>query len=250
VRRRRDRPTLEVFALEPGAVQVIVRAPDDRWTVSIDGDDTAVQVTAGVGAAVVEGLQPATSYEARLDGRPGATFRTLAEPPGAYLGRFATISDLHVGETGFGVAPRVRMSRNPATAHPVVCLRAALAELQDWGAEGLVVKGDISHDSRTQEYEVVAAELRGLPLPLWVIPGNHDGGNHHRDDGGPVLARHGITLHDRTTELKLGGLRVILANTPQWGQPGTTQGNSDFGVINGTQANSQRHVQFALRFMF
>ena len=41
-----------------------------------------------------------------------------------------------------------------------------------------------------------------------------------------------------------------LANTPQWGQPGTTQGNSDFGVINGTQANSQRHVQFALRFMF
>ena len=28
-----------------------------------------------------------------------------------------------------------------------------------------------------------------------------------------LLALHGITLHDRTTELKLGGLRVILANT-------------------------------------
>ena len=41
-----------------------------------------------------------------------------------------------------------------------------------------------------------------------------------------------------------------LANTPQWGQPGTTQGDSTFGVITGTQANSQRHVQFALRFMF
>ena len=41
-----------------------------------------------------------------------------------------------------------------------------------------------------------------------------------------------------------------IANTPQWGQPGTTQGNSDFGVINGTQANSQRHVQLALRLMF
>lgn len=41
-----------------------------------------------------------------------------------------------------------------------------------------------------------------------------------------------------------------LANTPQWGQPGATQGDSTFGVITGTQANSQRHVQFALRFMF
>ncbi len=41
-----------------------------------------------------------------------------------------------------------------------------------------------------------------------------------------------------------------VANTPQWGQPGTTQGNSDFGTITYTQANTQRHVQFALRLMF
>ena len=149
--RRRDRPALEVFALEPGAAQVVVRAPDGRWTVSVDGRDTAVQVTRRRRrGGHRRRWQPATSYEARLDGRPVATFRTLAEPPGAYLGRFATISDLHVGETGFGHAPRLRLSRNAATAHPVVCLRAALAELQDWGAEGLVVKGDVTHDSRAQ----------------------------------------------------------------------------------------------------
>jgi hypothetical protein len=41
-----------------------------------------------------------------------------------------------------------------------------------------------------------------------------------------------------------------IANTPQWGQPGVTQGNSDFGVITKTQPNTQRHVQFALRFLF
>lgn len=41
-----------------------------------------------------------------------------------------------------------------------------------------------------------------------------------------------------------------VANTPQWGQPGTTQGDSTFGVITSTQPNTQRHVQFALRFMF
>jgi len=177
------------------------------------GHDTVVDVSSGVGAAVMDGVEPDTAYEVRVDGRPATRLRTLAEPPGAYLGRFATVSDLHVGEIGFGYAPRFHLTRNPATAHPVICLRAALAELTAWGAEGLVVKGDVSHDSRLHEYELVAAELKGLPLPLWVIPGNHDGGNHRHDDGGRLLAAHGITVHDRTTELKLSGVRVILVNT-------------------------------------
>ncbi len=41
-----------------------------------------------------------------------------------------------------------------------------------------------------------------------------------------------------------------LANTPQWGLPNPTEGDPNFGKITSTQANSQRHVQFALRFMF
>jgi hypothetical protein len=159
VKRGAGRPQPQVFALEPRAAQVVVRGPDGQWAVSVGGHDTAVDVTGGVGAAVIEGLEPDTAYEVRVDGRPATRLRTLAEPPGAYLGRFATVSDLHVGEIGFGHAPRFHLTRNPATAHPVVCLRAALAELTAWGAEGLVVKGDVSHDSRLHEYELVAAEL-------------------------------------------------------------------------------------------
>jgi hypothetical protein len=41
-----------------------------------------------------------------------------------------------------------------------------------------------------------------------------------------------------------------LANTPQWGLPDVTQGNSTFGQITSTQPNTQRHVQFALRLQF
>jgi hypothetical protein len=46
-----------------------------------------------------------------------------------------------------------------------------------------------------------------------------------------------------------------MANTPQWGNQSSggldvQQGTPAFGQITGTQANSQRHVQFALRFMF
>ena len=41
-----------------------------------------------------------------------------------------------------------------------------------------------------------------------------------------------------------------IANTPQWGIPDLTQGDAAFGQITSTQPNTQRHVQFALRFMF
>lgn len=41
-----------------------------------------------------------------------------------------------------------------------------------------------------------------------------------------------------------------LGNTPQWGRPNVTQGDSAFGEITSTQPNTQRHVQLALRFMF
>jgi len=41
-----------------------------------------------------------------------------------------------------------------------------------------------------------------------------------------------------------------MANTPQWGEPGMTLGSNNFGQITNTQANTQRHLQFSLRFHF
>ena len=41
-----------------------------------------------------------------------------------------------------------------------------------------------------------------------------------------------------------------ITNTPQWGQPNNQQGNPAFGRITGTQAGTERKMQFALRFMF
>ena len=214
MRRRGGQPDLEIFALEPTAAQLIVRSPrSGEHTVAVDGQEATVSLEGGVGAAVLTGLQPATSYRPTLDGQPMGRMWTLPEPPGQYLGRFATVSDLHLGETGFGHAPRFHLSTDPATAHPVVCLRAALHELRSWGAEGLIVKGDVAHDSRRHEYDLAGGLLSDLPHPLWVIPGNHDGGNHRHDDGGEILGGHGVTVHSTTTPLQVGGLDVILANT-------------------------------------
>jgi hypothetical protein len=41
-----------------------------------------------------------------------------------------------------------------------------------------------------------------------------------------------------------------LTNTPQFSRPNGTQGNSNFGLITGTQAGTNRQSQLALRFMF
>jgi hypothetical protein len=41
-----------------------------------------------------------------------------------------------------------------------------------------------------------------------------------------------------------------LANTPQWGEPNSQQGNPAFGQITSTQSGTERHVQFALRVSF
>jgi predicted phosphodiesterase len=215
--RRASAASVGVFALEPTAAQLIVRSPDGTPRVHVGDAELPLELADGIGAIVADGLAPATVYPLRLDGDVVGEVRTLSEPPGRYLGRFATVSDLHVGETGFGHAPRLRMSSDPATAHPVICLRAAVAELDAWGAEQLIVKGDVTHKSRAREYEIAARVLTTFPRPLHVMQGNHDGGNHRHDPPRPALARHGITLVDRTTPIAVGGLNVLLANTVHTG---------------------------------
>ena len=54
---------------------------------------------------------------------------------------------------------------------PLDALRALIADLQP---ELLVATGDLAHRGRRQELETAATLLRGLDLPLFVVPGNHD----------------------------------------------------------------------------
>lgn len=54
---------------------------------------------------------------------------------------------------------------------PLPALRALIADLEP---ELLVVTGDLAHRGRRAELETASALLRGLGLPLLVVPGNHD----------------------------------------------------------------------------
>src|SRR4051812_9761716 len=94
---------LRVFAVEPTAAQVcwgslpggdiVLSAGDSAVTVSSDGRPGAVELT---------GLRPGTRYTLAVDGRAVSRFDTLVPPPGELVSRFATVSDLHIGEKRFG----------------------------------------------------------------------------------------------------------------------------------------------------
>src|SRR5262249_49193161 len=101
---QRVTPTsVEVFAVEPTAAQLIVRSADDGAHELAVGDRSwAADVRDGVTAVELDDLEPYAMYPLVLDGQPAGQFRTLPPPPGRYLGRFATVSDVHIGETAFG----------------------------------------------------------------------------------------------------------------------------------------------------
>jgi 3',5'-cyclic AMP phosphodiesterase CpdA len=71
--------------------------------------------------------------------------------------RILHISDLHFGRN---VAPE-----------PIDALAALIEEVQP---ELVVASGDLTHRGVREQHEHAAAFLRGLELPLLVIPGNHD----------------------------------------------------------------------------
>ena len=56
-----------------------------------------------------------------------------------------------------------------------------------------------------------------MPVPVIVIPGNHDGGDRSNGDGVTVLARHGIELTTGVRVVDLPGLRVVVASSREKG---------------------------------
>src|SRR4051812_5761635 len=100
---------LRVFAVEDTSAQVcwgalpigdvVLSAGDSSVTVASDGRPGAVDLI---------GLEPGTRYTLEVNGRPMQRFDTLTPPPGRLLSRFATVSDLHLGESRFGAIFRMR----------------------------------------------------------------------------------------------------------------------------------------------
>ena len=83
-------------------------------------------------------------------------------------GRFvlAQISDTHV-----------RVDDGGAAADQ---LRRAFDQAHEYGAEAILLTGDLVNDERADEYLVLAEIVAQAPAPVFVMPGNHDNRAHLR----------------------------------------------------------------------
>ena len=146
-------------------------------------DSTTVQLAwgevggRGPGTALITGLSPATTYDLRTDGRTVGQMRTLEELPGQELFRLATVNDCHLGERGFGVIFRQR-DRGSVEPYPIRCLRAALRAAIDWGAQAIVIKGDLVQRGGPGEWAMARDLIQGVigdrDIPVFAVPGNHE----------------------------------------------------------------------------
>lgn len=278
-----DRAQVVWSTLPPGTHDV--RVTPVGGTARVGTSITARQQVEGTGdpgAVELTGLAAGARYELtlHLDGAatPAAAcrFSTLPAGRGQRLTRFATISDLHLGygggthsrstssnadgADGVGagrVSPSARMiarSRQKAPEaldHPYECAAAAIDEAMAWGAELIIVKGDVCDESFDQHWDRAAELLGDLPVPVLLLPGNHDTGRLRRVEPHDAAERRGLDLTRTVDHIDLPGVRIIRVNSTVpgngWGaidrhsdEVAQLAAEADTGVFIATHHQAQR----------
>ena len=132
----------------------------------------------------------------------GVTGRTLPRPSGEFLCRFATVNDVHFGETECGVIEGMDIGPVLSAApgdppYPNVMNEAAVAEIKAIDPAAVVAKGDLTTRGLHAEYEqFLACYGAAFGDKLAHIRGNHDGyyGEVFADDGPIEVALPGATI--------------------------------------------------------
>jgi predicted phosphodiesterase len=241
------RPGPDVFGVDIDSVQLTWSRLDADVALARIGDvvvelgepasDDVDPITRGPASIELGGLPVGTLLDVRIESAWGADrghlpVRTLSPPPGRELFRFATISDLHLGEQHFGYFGTIREKGAPAEPYSVRAAAAAIDELREWGAGLLVVKGDITVDARAHDWTTFGRLVESAGMPVMAVPGNHDrvvhasipawrrllGGESDRRVGPHVTAAEGLALAGLADEGVLQvrdvpGLRIVLVDT-------------------------------------
>lgn len=239
-------------ALGPGHMTVEVDGPDGSRHLEFTADG-------GPGSLVVTDVGPGDRW-ARVSGAGmGETielrFTTLARPAGALLARVATISDCHLGTPSTGYFHTLREAPDPDVDATSRCLTGALAELSAWGAELLVVKGDLVDASNRHLWAEAAERLATVDIPTLIVPGNHEYARHSDVDPFEGAAAVGLDLvdHVRHVDLAEGRVRVVAADV---GRVGADSGRLDHvtadivDAVTGAEASLVAFHQQAMRFSF
>lgn len=125
----------------------------------------------------------------------------------------AQLTDPHIlaaGRTAFG-------GRVDTGACLTEAVRSVLALPQQ--PDAVLLTGDLVDSGSAAEYAHLSALLDPLPMPLYLLPGNHD----HRDALRRAFPAHGYLPADGFAQytVRVGGLRLIVLDTSE---PGRSDG--------------------------
>ncbi len=148
-----------------------------------------------------DGLEPDTGHDLM-----GMSVRTLTRPRGELLCRFATVNDVHFGETECGnleefeSGPTFRAEPGEPP-YPEMMNAGAIAEIAAIDPAAVIVKGDLTADGRDDEYAAFREFYGGaFGDRLHTVRGNHDG-------------YRGQTYEAGDREVVLPGVRVLVLDT-------------------------------------
>ncbi|PAZ10029.1 metallophosphoesterase [Streptomyces sp. SA15] len=125
--------------------------------------------------------------------------------------RVAAVGDIHMGPDTQGR------------------LRPAFETLHD-RADLLLLAGDLTRHGTPEEARVVAQEVRGLPVPVVAVLGNHDHHDEQPDKVTGILQEAGVTvLEGEGTVVECDGTRVGIAGTKGFGGGFVGRSAGEFG---------------------
>lgn len=205
---------LEVFTTESHAAQVLVRSTASAVRAHVDNQVIGADVVGGVAAISVESLEPATTYSVEIETSHGATlghltFQTRSDM-GPVTAKFATISDVHLGLTQFGVGKK--LSDDDRIPYALRCATAAIDEATAWGAQLLIIKGDLTESGKKSEWALAEELVSNTSLPILLTAGNHDVMR-----GSEVIPSKGAAsiglAYEPVQTFDLPGIRIVVADT-------------------------------------
>ncbi|MCF4137248.1 metallophosphoesterase [Streptomyces sp. Tue 6430] len=125
--------------------------------------------------------------------------------------RVAAVGDIHMGSDSQGL------------------LRPAFETL-DQCADLLLLAGDLTRHGTPEEARVVAREVRGLPVPVVAVLGNHDHHDEQPEKVTGILQEAGVTvLEGEGTVVECAGTRVGIAGTKGFGGGFVGRSAGEFG---------------------
>src|SRR5437868_7124781 len=91
-------------------------------------------------------------------------------------------------------------------------LPASARTVAAWGADALLVKGDLVQWGRPGEWAAAASVLAEVDLPVWLVHGNHEV-KRGAGDGRRWLDPVGMAVDGRLTSRDLPGVRLVTVDT-------------------------------------